>query len=240
MIDEIKTFSFPYTYSSSIYLNPLSTDRVIIYDIRKPSGSGGDIWATHITLLDPNQNFMREVTSSTRYQYTDNFQYAVSRRGNIYSVNVDLTNYSVTYTQLQKNTEDLLYYTNDAVGYVMIGNKYILTSKDGTNYIFLFEPLEETALSLVQTQNYGFTVTVYTGFKLFINLVFFGLCGNHILRMMEMKRDYEKLVALKYHGEYFYKQDGGVLTAGQPDVRAGKSFIGWMGYPEIGTMEVEE
>ena len=240
VIDEIKTFSFPYTNNSGIYLNPLSTDRVIIYDIYKPTGSGGNFWATHITLLDSNQNFMREVTSSTRYQYTDNFQYAVSSRGNIYSVNVDLTNYSVTYTQLQKNTVDLWDYMNGAVGYVMIGNKYILTSKDGTNYIFLFEPLEETALSLVQTQNYGFTVSEYTGFKLFINLVFFGLCGNHILRMMEMKRDYEKLVALRYHGEYFYRQDGGVLTAGQPDVRAGKSFIGWMGYPEIGTMEVEE
>ena len=30
------------------------------------------------------------------------------------------------------------------------------------------------------------------------------------------------------------------MTAGQGDVRAGKTFIGWMGYEEIGTMEVEE
>lgn len=48
------------------------------------------------------------------------------------------------------------------------------------------------------------------------------------------------LVALKYNGKYFYRLNPEVLTAGQPDVRAGKTFIGWMGYVETGTMEVTE
>ncbi len=241
-ISEIKTFLFPTQYYAfyTTYLNPLSTDRVIIYDVLKPTGTGSNIRATHIALLDSNQNFITEITSTTRYEFTDNLQYCVSNAGNIYSVNIDLTNYSVTYTQLARTTVSLSDYMDDRLGFRMIGNKYIITSKSGINYIFLFEPLEETALILVQTQAYGFDVSDRINFKLFINILYYGICGTLLLRMIEMKRDYEKLVALKYHGEYFYRQDGGVLTAGQQDVRAGKSFIGWMGYPEIGTMEVEE
>lgn len=50
--------------------------------------------------------------------------------------------------------------------------------------------------------------------------------------------DYSKVVGLKYEGDFYYKQNPQTLTAGQSDVRAGKTFIGWMGYPEVGTMEV--
>lgn len=50
----------------------------------------------------------------------------------------------------------------------------------------------------------------------------------------------EKLVAIKYKGSYWYPTLATSLSAGQPDVRAGKTFIGYMGYPEIGTMEVSE
>lgn len=46
---------------------------------------------------------------------------------------------------------------------------------------------------------------------------------------------YQELIGIKYNGEYFYKPKARVLTAGQPDVRQGKTYIGWMGYPEVGT-----
>lgn len=48
-----------------------------------------------------------------------------------------------------------------------------------------------------------------------------------------------KLIGVKYRDKYFYNYTPQQLTAGQPDVRAGKTFIGWMGHPETGTMEVE-
>jgi len=49
-----------------------------------------------------------------------------------------------------------------------------------------------------------------------------------------------EIIGVKYLGMYFHKIQDQVLTAGQPDVKAGKSFIGWMGYPEVGTMQTEE
>lgn len=62
--------------------------------------------------------------------------------------------------------------------------------------------------------------------------------SEKIITVHTLTNDYSKVIGLKYENEYFYKQEEGLLTAGQPDVRAGKTFIGWQGYPETGTMEV--
>lgn len=64
--------------------------------------------------------------------------------------------------------------------------------------------------------------------------------GKNAFAIYYTEPDYTKVVALKYDGDYYYKQAGGILTAGQGDVRAGKTFIGWQGYPETGTMGVTE
>lgn len=48
----------------------------------------------------------------------------------------------------------------------------------------------------------------------------------------------EDIIAVKYKNQYFSKVEPQTLSAGGSDVRAGKTFIGWMGYPETGTMEV--
>lgn len=55
---------------------------------------------------------------------------------------------------------------------------------------------------------------------------------------MTKAMDTENIIALKYKNEYFSKVQPQTLSAGGPDVRAGKTFIGWQGYPETGTMEV--
>lgn len=52
--------------------------------------------------------------------------------------------------------------------------------------------------------------------------------------------DTENIIGIKYKNQYFYNVKQYNLTAGQPDVRTGKTFIGWQGYPETGTMEVTE
>ena len=56
---------------------------------------------------------------------------------------------------------------------------------------------------------------------------------------MTKAMDTENIIAIKYKNEYFSKVQPQTLSAGGPDVRAGKTFIGWQGYPETGTMEVE-
>ena len=64
--------------------------------------------------------------------------------------------------------------------------------------------------------------------------------SNIQLSSIELEADLTNVIGLKYKGDYFYRQDPHILTAGQPDVRAGKTFIGWMGTQEVGTMEVDE
>ena len=49
--------------------------------------------------------------------------------------------------------------------------------------------------------------------------------------------DEENIVGVKYKGKTFYALEGEQLTAGGPDVRKGKTYIGWMGYPETGIAE---
>lgn len=64
--------------------------------------------------------------------------------------------------------------------------------------------------------------------------------GKVQLSSLSLEEDLSNCIGLKYKGNYFYRQDPHILTAGQPDVRAGKTFIGWMGTQEVGTMEVDE
>lgn len=49
--------------------------------------------------------------------------------------------------------------------------------------------------------------------------------------------DASNIVAVIYKGQKFYRHKEGQLTAGGGDVRKGKTYIGWMGYPETGTAE---
>ena len=66
-----------------------------------------------------------------------------------------------------------------------------------------------------------------------------GIAGDnkHLYRYIK-GLDSTKVVAIKYLNSYWYPTLAQSLSAGQPDVREGKTFIGYMGYPEIGTMEV--
>lgn len=48
----------------------------------------------------------------------------------------------------------------------------------------------------------------------------------------------EEVIAIRYKDKVYYNTQIENLTAGQPDVKKGKTFIGYMGYVEEGTMEV--
>lgn len=58
--------------------------------------------------------------------------------------------------------------------------------------------------------------------------------------LLYMVYDNKAIVGLRYNGENYYKQiyPPHTLTATQADVRLGKTFIGDLGIPETGTMEV--
>ena len=93
-------------------------------------------------------------------------------------------------------------------------------------------------LSAISTYNVS-----YTSYNSYFNTD----CSQMIVyseNSMEMDKltgeiDGSEIIAIKYKNNYFYKQVAEQLSAGGGDVRAGKTFIGWMGYPETGTLEVE-
>lgn len=93
-------------------------------------------------------------------------------------------------------------------------------------------------LSAISTYN-----VPYTSYNSYFNTD----CSQIIVykeNSMEMDKltgeiDGSEIIAIKYKNNYFYKQVAEQLSAGGGDVRAGKTFIGWMGYPETGTLEVE-
>lgn len=64
--------------------------------------------------------------------------------------------------------------------------------------------------------------------------------GKNSLSSIKFDETLKEIIGVKYKENYFYRQTPHILTAGQPDVRAGKTFIGWMGTQETGTMEVSE
>lgn len=59
------------------------------------------------------------------------------------------------------------------------------------------------------------------------------------LSSLSFDEESRKLLGLKYKGNYFYRQESGVLTAEQSDVKQGKTYIGASGIQETGTLEVE-
>lgn len=180
-------------------------------------------------------------------------KYAIVKSGTIvyiYSLTIDLNNYTISKNQI--TTYDWGSYT-DYNFYFMSGNSLLIASKtSGTDEIFSFTPTENNVLTLLKTGDYyvglgGYLAAKPSNLSLVSNqskiiadtLLLTKYTTYNEIRYINAVRNYQDLIALKYNGEYYYPQRGGVLTAGQGDVRAGKTFIGWMGYEETGTMEVE-
>ena len=65
--------------------------------------------------------------------------------------------------------------------------------------------------------------------------IFIGSSG--LLTSLTTSLDIENIIGVKYKNQFFMKTQNHLLTAGGGDVRAGKTYIGWMGYPETGTAE---
>lgn len=130
--------------------------------------------------------------------------------------------------------------------FISLDNKYLITlnlakgsSKGFTINVYELNNFATEALQPVQTYTDS---TSTSGRGMIFDLQGArGLCGSSskITRLIRGV-DTNTVVAIKYANSYWYPTLAESLSAGQGDVRAGKSFIGWMGYPEMGTMEVSE
>lgn len=166
----------------------------------------------------------------------------------IYSITIDLYSYTINTTQIA--TYEINRTIDDGASFYFISgnNLLILSNSTGENCIYSFTPTENVPLTLLKTGNYyvglgGYlaaTTSSSNQSKIIADtLLLTKYASYNEIRYINAIKNYQDLIALKYNGEYYYPIRGGVMTAGQGDVRKGKSFIGWMGYEEVGTMEVE-
>lgn len=88
----------------------------------------------------------------------------------------------------------------------------------------VFEPILET-----EKEFYPKQLVTYAG----TNCIIMSNDARFII-----KPDYTNVIGLKFNNEYYYKQEKGILSATPSDVATGKTFIGYNGEIETGTMEV--
>ena len=176
----------------------------------------------------------------------------------LYTIDFD-ANDNVTTTKLKRIHLDSSYaycvvdlcFTNDDRVVVIQGNKDTLTSSTYFIYkIFELSDILNAEDNATINNVYNRSINSERFLATDNNTKIFGydFCvnwsesepGEVVLSSLALEADISNVIGLKYKGNYFYRQDPHILTAGQPDVRAGKTFIGWMGTQEVGTMEVDE
>lgn len=130
-----------------------------------------------------------------------------------------------------------LYSTNNMMGYypkiISFDMDDIINAQDNDTITFLdelydFGSITSYMYSLTKIDNYAKLFTSFNNSNIIFEF-------NKNYANMIQADNTENIVGIKYKGEYYHKFKEHMLTAGQPDVDSGKTFIGWQGYPETGT-----
>ena len=153
--------------------------------------------------------------------------YAV-KENKLYSLIINYVTGGISITE--KATIDKTFDTNAGTCAFSLDDSYLITN--GNIYTVDFST---NTVNLIDTQKY-YIVKMLTGSNKWIS------SSNSQYYYTSINFDDKDIVGVQYKGDIYYKQvyPAGVLTAGQPDVRKGKTYLGWMGIPETGTMEVTE
>lgn len=222
------------------YLQFINNSRVINYEI-------DDGWGLHgarILVLSEYGSLLKETEIPYRTFFTDNCLYAIDRDCKLYSV---VINYETGDVSLNKLTDvavvDMAYSGNS-------GNRNQFRFDKTGKYLFAYGDSGST-LGVYYIEDYTTTEKLekiledtYYGGDILADLNTF-ICNNTLTNQIFLYRtipDETVLLGLRYNGNMYYSNiyDPYTLTAGQGDVKAGKTFIGYMGIPETGTMEVSE
>ena len=155
--------------------------------------------------------------------------YAIVTDGNLYAIGFNYYNETVELTRIASLPFAARQYET-----VFLGNQYIISG----NQMYYFDPTSNEPITPIDTLPFYMSSAVDDSniqYKVSRNTD-----TSCYMEYIHIRPGYQKLVALRYNGEYYYRSASGMLTAGQPDVKEGKTFIGWMGYPETGTMKESE
>lgn len=218
---------------------------VLHYDYRW-FGSNGQQLRQSLCILDENLNLIKEtdITIHTGYYIgTMNIQpyiithdclYAI-KGTTVYGITINYETGDVGFTELGTIDidvgTDFNNHTTSMNYWISIDNTFIVSN----GKVLMVDFINLTVTQALDYDGYSIVKEIPGQKKLIVT-------GILYKRSLYMVYDNKKLVGLRYNGETYYKQiyPSGTLTAGQPDVRAGKTFIGYMGIPETGTMEVTE
>lgn len=199
----------------------------------------------------------------TLYVFDENINYIASNDITIYTAHwygtVSITPYIITHNCLYAIKGNIVYgliinYVTGAISFTELGTIKIDV---GTSYIgksgginwwvsqddsFIVSNNQVLKIDFIEITSTQLLASNYSIAKRIIGDKYLIVASDYNQYLLYMKYDNKKVIGLKYNGENYYKQiyPAGVLTAGQPDVRKGKTYLGWMGVPETGTMEVTE
>ena len=148
--------------------------------------------------------------------------------------NFEIKDVEVSYTEQEKSSAKIWFDFNNQFIFI-----YYTSERYSTQILNIYKVNDYNDLSTIEQMTF---YSALTDFYAFQDMKTFVKSTETVISELYLTSTNEVLIGLKYNGETYYKQiyPAGTLTAGQPDVRAGKTFIGYMGIPETGTMEVTE
>lgn len=163
------------------------------------------------------------------------------------SLNAQMNNYlyNLGYQNLLKyitwvgNMAVILLKTADTGGYAQGDLILLLLQLNGDGSVLNYSARtlkEDNAYDVVENiMAFGGDTSLIVRYQ---DLYMAGNYNDYILKDLNLEET-EEVIGIIYKNKIYYNSQVESLTAGQPDVRAGKTFIGYMGYVEEGTMEVE-
>ena len=221
------TISSPITYDY-IYRYAIFSNNDRILTMRIGQGSGNDNFRT--VVFDSNLNEI-----STQYNiegkpiaFSNDGLHFIGQNGGIYSSSINYIS-----GEIESSLIDNLEITNITKATFSNDNKLLIIKNSAGIYIIStdFENIVFSTLYQYQSSS---------GFNIISNLKSFEI--ENTQEIVKTVSDEKELIGLKYQGQTFYNNvfNKSRFTAKQEDVKAGKTFIGFDGIPETGTMEVTE
>ena len=147
----------------------------------------------------------------------------------------DTTSYTVVRRGIVSNDGKNLIYILGIIEYSNVSNACVVV-QDISNILTIEENSELEYKQYTSLSNLAFASKNEVlsqnqdGTRIFIG-------SSKLTTSLTTSLDIENIIGVKYKNQFFMKIQNHLLTAGGGDVRAGKTYIGWMGYPETGTAE---
>lgn len=219
-----------YNYSICEGVQFLNNDRVI-----RSTYSRSNTYASEIAVFDENFNLLK----STRKNMvlSPDCLYGISG-DNMYSVAINYTTGDISFQEIATIPYNIsTYHTEETV--ITSSGKYLINFETGYDRVSIYQlDFKNGTCELYYKLDVGsLWIAPFTDVSSF---PFLDTDIGNNLYLIEPITTEKNVIGVKYNGQTFYSSTylTGVLTAKPEDVKAGKTFLGFNGIYEAGTMEV--